>query len=292
MKYALFLGCTAPVRAQNYELSSRKVAERLGIQLVDLDFTCCGFPVENIKHETALAMAARNLALAEKNGLDVVAICSACATTLTRLNMLLKESEELLRTVNEHLKALGYEYKGSVKAKHFARLLYEDIGLDRIRAAVKKPLKGVKIAVHYGCHYTRPSEVQGRFEDYEAPHSLQDLVEVTGAETVPHESEKCCGGALLGIDQEVAFIMSKEKLDYAKSAGADALVIICPFCGLMYDVFQENIGEMFNKEYRLPVLYYPQLLGLAMGFSADELGFRLNRVEATSLIEKIAKGGI
>ncbi len=285
MRYALFLGCTTPARQMNYEQSARAVAEALGIELVDLPFGCCGFPLEPLNRVQALAMAAQNLRIAAEENLNIVALCSACAETLAKAMWLLSREEGLLKRVNRVLKDLGVEYRGEApKVLHIARVLHDEVGLDRIEEMVERPLRGLRVAVHYGCHYMRPSEVYGGFEDPERPRSLDELVEVTGAESVDYPGKMdCCGGALLAMSERVAREMAARKLERLSDIGVDALILICPFCAIMYDRYQ----SLILGEGRIPVLYYTQLLGLALGLEPDELGLDLNAVSVEELLEKV-----
>ncbi|RKZ16048.1 CoB--CoM heterodisulfide reductase subunit B [bacterium] len=287
MKYALFLGCTVPVRGMNYEIAARKVAERIGLHLVDVDeFTCCGFPVKAVDVETSFLMAARNLALAENRGLDICTLCSACTSTLTEVNKVLKEDEELREIINEKLGNI--RYNGNIEVKHFSRILYEDLGICELKNFIVEPLEGFRFAPHYGCHYLKPSEVYEEFDNPEAPVSLDELIMVTGAESVDYTTLKnCCGGGILGIDENVALKMSAKKLMELKDKGIDGLISICPFCSIMYEGNQKKIEKMENAEIGIPVFYYPQILGLALGIPPDELGFKLNRVKPKAFLEKL-----
>ncbi len=284
IRYALFLGCTMPARALNYELSARRVAAKLGIDLVDLPFTCCGFPAEPIDRESAMLMAIRNLALAEERRLDIVALCSACTGVLTRFSC--EGEDEDSRAILGRLESFGVKYNHSVKVRHFARMLYEDYGVEKLRERMTRSLEGLRVLVHYGCHYLRPSDLYEGFDDPEVPHTLDDLVEATGASSldVPNRS-MCCGAALLAVDKSLALAMTEMKLRAAKEAGVDALVVVCPFCGIAYDRGQLEIEAQSNRRYGIPVLYLPQLLGLAMGFSPKELGFTLNAVSAQPILK-------
>lgn len=288
-RYALYLGCTVPVRGMNYEISARKVCERLGIELTDVEgFSCCGFPARPLDWRAGLLMAARNLALAEAQGLDLLTLCSACTETLTDAGYRLKEEPQLREWANEHLGGIGRAYKGTVRVRHFARMLYEEVGLERLRQEVRVSLEGFGFAPHYGCHYLKPSHLYDGFDDPEAPQSLDRLIEVTGARVVHYEDEaQCCGGGILGFDEETALLMTRQKLDHVALAGADALVLICPFCSIMYEANQRRIEGLYQTEYKLPVLYYPQVLGLAMGFSPEETGMALNRVKPRRLMEEL-----
>ncbi|HNS52548.1 MAG TPA: CoB--CoM heterodisulfide reductase iron-sulfur subunit B family protein [Anaerolineae bacterium] len=287
MRYALFLGCTAPVRALNYEKAARGVASRLGIELHDInDFGCCGFPVKSVNREAALLMAARNLALAEEQGIDVCALCSSCTGTLAEANRTLCADPALLERINVLLrKTSGLEYQGHVRIRHFVRLLYEEIGPGRLRRSVRVDLSGLRLAAHYGCHYLKPGEAHDHFDDPENPTSLDQLIEATGAQSIPYEGrELCCGGGILAADEHTALELPRLKLARVAESGADALVIVCPFCDIMYELQQRRIEKLFDTRFNLPVLFYPQLLGVALGLSADEVGLPLNRVKSRTLM--------
>jgi heterodisulfide reductase subunit B len=288
-RYALYLGCTVPVRGLNYEMAARRVCERLGIELVDVEgFSCCGFPARPLNWRAGLLMAARNLALAEAQGLDVLALCSACTETLTEADYHLREDAELRAWANRELAGIGRTYSGTVQVRHFARMLYEEVGVERLREEVTVSLEGFGFAPHYGCHYLKPSHLYDNFDDPENPHSLDRLIEATGGHVVRYEDEaQCCGGGILGFDEETALSVAKQKLDHVTAAGADALVLICPFCAIMYEANQRRIEGLYETEYKLPVLYYPQVLGLAMGFSLEEMGIKLNRVKPRGLIRAL-----
>ncbi len=289
--FALYLGCTVPVRAMNYEMAARRTAESLGIKFVDLEgFTCCGYPAKAMGWEAALLMTANNLALAEEQGLDVCALCSACTGTLLEANKHLQEDEELRARINEQLaETTGRQYRGTVTVRHYARILYEEIGLERLREVSTVDLAGFGFAVHYGCHYLKPAYIHEGFDDPENPHTLGDLVEAVGARLVPYQEEDgCCGGGILAIDQETALTIAKGKLDHIHVTDADGLIVICPFCDIMYEINQRSIERQFDVTYRLPILYYPQLLGLAMGFTPDELGLKLNRVKSRKILKEFS----
>jgi heterodisulfide reductase subunit B len=263
VKYALFLGCTIPVRGQNYEMSAREVAKKIGIEFVDItDFSCCGFPVKSTNVEASLVIAARNIAIAAKKGEKICTLCNACTSVLTEANKELSENKELRGKINKELAKIGLEFKPGVEIKHFSRILYEDIGIDKIREKIVKDLSKLSMSVHYGCHYLRPSELYDCFDDAENPSTVEDFVAVTGVKVVDYKNKlECCGGAILGVT-------------------------ICPFCSIMYEDNQRKIESKFNVEYNLPVLYYPQVLGLALGIDQKKLGFRLNKIKAKAVLEK------
>jgi heterodisulfide reductase subunit B len=288
-RYALYLGCTVPVRSMNYEMAVRRVAERLNIELVDVDgFGCCGFPARPLNWKVGLLMAARNLSLAEAQGLDVLTLCSACTGMLTEAEHRLKTDAKLRTWANGQLVDVGRTYNGTVQVRHFARMLYEDVGVEALRETVTVSLADFGFAQHYGCHYLKPSHLYDSFDDPENPRSLARLIEATGARLVHYEDEgQCCGGGILGFDEETALVVTKQKLDRVTAAEADAMVLICPFCAVMYEANQRRVESLYEASYRLPVLYYPQILGLAMGFSPEEMGFKLNRVKPRDLIKAL-----
>ena len=289
MKYGLFLGCTVPVRALNYELAARKVGEKLGLEFQDIpEFGCCGFPVKSVDRMTFILMAAENLSVAEDANLDICSLCSACSSVLTEVDRQLKENQTLRNRVNEELSRVGRKYQGRIQVKHLARILHEDVGLPRIKEMVKRPLSEFNFAVHYGCHYLKPSDVYGEFEEPENPRTLDELLRLTGAKSIPYEDKnECCGGGVLGVDEATALKIAALKLDHVKASGADALVLICPFCNIMYEANQKKIEKLSETEFNLPVVYYPQVLGLALGIPPDELGFRMNRVKPREILSRL-----
>jgi len=275
--------------ARQNEIATRRVAKALGIELVDaFDFACCGFPIKAVDLETSLLMAARNLSIAEKHGLNICTICSGCAGTLTKANKELKENDDLRNEVNKKLLKIGREYNGGIEVKHFATVLYEDMGLEKIKSKIKKSLEHLTIATHYGCHYHKPSHAYEKREDGEFPTSLDELVALTGATAIGYEDKmQCCGGNILGVDENITFNIASRKLDHIKTANADAINLVCPLCNIIYDRNQRIIERRHNKSYGLPVLFYPQILGLALDINQEELGFNNNRVKVSTLLSKI-----
>ncbi len=290
MRAAFFLGCTIPVRAQNFELSTRRVAEAFGIELVDLPAAgCCGYPVRSVDQSQARLAAATVLAEAEAVAPELITICTACTGVLTETAHELAHDEALRAAVNADLKKVGKEYGGTVRVRHLARVLIEEIGEVAIRERITVDLSEMRFAPHCGCHYLKPSEAYEEFDSVENPRSLDRLIEMTGAQVVAHRGKlNCCGGACLAVDEDLALSITKEKLDAVKAANADGIILICPFCSIMYDSSQKKIETAHEVTYALPVLYYPQLLGLAMGMDPKrDLGFQMNRVKAKELLGRI-----
>ncbi len=290
MRYGLFLGCTVPVRSQNYELSGRKVAEKLGIELLDIpEFRCCGYPLKAVDSFTQLLLSSYNLAIAESKGIEnITTFCNACSVTMIEANEEIKHNPLLKEKVNEELKKQNLVYNGSVKVKHFMRVLYEDYGVENIKSRIVRKLEGFRFAAHYGCHFIRPSKVYSEFDDPQFPISLDELIKATGAMDIQYpEKQLCCGGGILGIKEETALALSNKKLSYLKDMEIDGLISICPFCSVMYESNQKKIEKTFNREYNIPVVYYTQVLGLALGFTPDEVGLKQNRIKPEKLLQVV-----
>jgi heterodisulfide reductase subunit B len=287
-KYLIFLGCVIPYRLSNYEISTRKVLSKLGVDLVEMpEYNCCGYPMDTINHDLMLTLAARNLCVAEKQNLNILTLCNGCFCSLNETNKLLKEDKKLREEVNSHLKEIGMEFKGSIEVKHLVHVLAEDVGFEKIKAAVKKPLTNLRVAQHSGCHLVRPAKMVSHGDDPENPTLLKNLIRLTGAECLDYMDEtECCGNPIIGVNEEVPFQMAKEKLEHIRTVQAQALITVCPFCHMMFDMNQPRIERAFNEKFGLPVLHYPQLLGLAMGFSPEELALNELRVKPSLLLDQ------
>ena len=177
--------------------------------------SCCGFPMKAVHAETALLIAARNLALASAMNLNIVTLCNSCTAMLSDAQLELKNND-----FYKKFKELGLSYPHDITVKHFVRMLYEDVGIKTLKKAVKKPLKGLEVIAHYGCHYMRPSYLYG-FDNTEVPHTFDELINVTGAHSIDYADKKmCCGGSVLGIDEQLAVTMANHKLREAKKKKA------------------------------------------------------------------------
>jgi len=288
LKIAVYWGCLVPTIQYGYEMSVRAVVPHLGLELVELNNTsCCGTPIQSVNMFAALYLAARNLAIAEETGLnDLLLPCNGCYLSLSEVKHFLSQDGRLKERINNALKEENLRYEGSIKIWHTVNLLHDVVGEERIKGAVKRSLDNLKIAVHYGCHILRPSTLQP-VDDSENPRKMDDLVEWLGAKSVPY-SEKldCCGAMLLMSHPDAAFTFSGLKLKAAQDWGADALVVSCPSCQMMFDVRQKSAAATTGAKLDLPVLYYTQLLGLAMGILTEKLGLHLNRSPIDKLLQK------
>ncbi|MDR0373732.1 MAG: CoB--CoM heterodisulfide reductase iron-sulfur subunit B family protein [Nitrososphaerota archaeon] len=288
-KWLFFLGCAVPYRVSSYEISARKVLAKLCVELVELpEFNCCGLPFDPVSHETMLILAAKNLALAEQQNLNILTLCPGCAGTLKKVNKTLKEDPAQKDEINGYLKEAGLEYKGTVETKHLLQFLKEDVGVEKIKNAVTYPLTNLKVAEHNGCHILRPKKIIG-FDDPEDPKTLKILIEATGASCLDYIDEtQCCGAPSVGVNDKIALQLARDKLSHIKLVGAQALITVCPFCHIMYDTNELRVEKTFNEVYNIPILHYPQLLGLAMGLTPQELAFGELRVNAGKITQQFA----
>ncbi len=287
-RYALFLGCTTPTQVIQYELSARWICKHLGIELVDIDdFVCCGINQINLSQESGLLLAAMNLALAEAKVMDILTLCAACTGALAEAVEKLKDQETRDR-INNKLKTVGLEYKGSTKVKHISRVLYENVGIDEIKRKIKRDLSNLRIAPHYGCHYLKPDSAFEGFDDPDNPKTLHQLISATGAFPVQYETlNLCCGGKSFSISKELTLSLVQKKLDNLKNKKIDCMAVQCQTCYLMYSDQQRVISELFRKQYNIPILLFPQLLGLALGGNPkNDLGLDLNAISLNSLLTK------
>lgn len=276
--YEVFLGCAIPSRFNNYESSMRAVAKELGIELIDFEgASCCGTVVLKSIDETSwLSMSGRNIALAESRGHQIVTPCNGCFGSLKDVYHVLHENESQRKRVNDILKPLGLKYTGASKIRHFVEVLYDV--REQIAEKITHPLDGLKIAYHPGCHILRPSEVAG-FDDPELPHKIDELLELTGAKSVPWGLKlRCCGSPLLIASEKTALQILKEKMTSAREAGANCVVTNCPACHTQFDIQALGLKDETGQSLELPALFVTQVLGAAMGIDATRLGFGLNRV--------------
>ena len=283
-KLAYYPGCPSEATAMEQDMSTKAVFEKLGVELVEVeDWNCCG-AAEVEDPELVYALNARNLAIAEKEGLDIVTPCSICYYNLERSNIALKADDELRAKVKGIDSSL--DYNGKIKAKHVLDVFVNDIGLEELSNRMSKKLN-LKVAPYYGCYLGRPPETA--FDDPDDPDLMDKLIELMGGEIVPFSQMKslCCGGPLMMTRSDIAFEMARKILDTAKSAGADCIALACPLCGMMLDGKQADIEKALHVEIDMPVVYITQLLGLALGIDANELGFNKNAVDTKDILGKV-----
>lgn len=290
--YSFFLGCVMPNRFPNVEASIRLVLPKLGIELEDLDgASCCPAPgvIRSFHEPTWLALASRNLALAEMAGHDLITGCNGCYGTFKETLTEIREHPERLKEVQDVFKGLGIKFQGRVEVKHLIEVINQ-IGVDKIKKSLIKPLKGIRVGVHYGCHLLKPSKNRP-WEQTQRHTFLDKLVEITGATSVKYKDRfLCCGagGGVRGSQIAVSIDIAKEKLDNMKEAGVDCIVDVCSFCHLQFEASQVQLNkELGEQKYNIPVVYYTQLLGLAMGLNPTNLGLEVHMINTQPLLDKI-----
>ena len=290
--YSFFLGCVMPNRLPGLEASIRVVLPKLGVHLEDLKgASCCPAPgvVRSFDEPTWLALASRNLALAEMSGHDIITGCNGCYATFKEALTEVRDHPERLKEVKKIFKGLKLRYKGKVEAKHIIEVIAE-LGPDLVRSSVTRPLKGLKVGVHYGCHLLKPSKNRP-WEQTQNPTFLDELVEATGAESVKYKDKNLCcgaGGGVRGSQVALSYDIAKEKLDNLIEAGVDCIVDVCSFCHLQYESAQAQLNkDLGENRYQIPVIYYTQLLGLAIGLDPAELGLGNHVISTQPLLEKI-----
>ena len=268
MKFTLFVGCNIPARVQQYELSSRAVSEALGIEIEDnREFKCCGNPIRNTDNRSFVFMAARNLALAEKQGLNMMVLCKCCFGSLKKAAHLMNQNPVTREEANAFLAKEDLHYSGKVEVKHFLSILYHDIGIKAIKEKITRPSEELKIATHYGCHALRPSDVT-EFDHPAAPRLFDELVEATGAQSIDWPLKlECCGAPILGVMDDLSMNLTEKKIADGVRAGANYLCVACPFCHMQFERVQKMDVTLPDMSHRISSILYPQLLSVAMGIS-------------------------
>lgn len=283
-RFAFFPGCLIPTRHPAMEFAIRHVLTRLGIEIADLEgASCCPDPIyfKSKDKLSWLSVAARNLTLAEDLELDVFTNCSGCTATLSETYHLLKDDEKLKARVNERLARIGREYRGTSKVRHVVTLLRDVAGYDDVRASVTRPLDGLKVAIHYGCHLLKPSRIM-QVDDPNDPTVMENLVEALGATPVRHRNwYLCCGKACQ--NEDVPANMMHDLLGTVQDVEAEMLCMICPTCFGQFDHGQLKVSQKFGEDFHTPPVYYFQLLAFAQGVPYDKLGFERQRFKPECL---------
>jgi len=278
-EYTMFEGCTIGNRIPFIEAASKRVFEKVGIETSQAPFSCCPDPtgMKSFDNNAWLTLGARNLTLAETEGKDIISLCNGCTNTLRGVQYQLKHDSMKMDKVNEELAKIGKTYKGTSDIKHFVDVLSDN--MDKVKSAISKPLTGLKVAVHPGCHYMRPVEWM-ESDDPMNPTTLERLVEASGASVVDYGEEiLCCGNAVTNAYEEHGFANLKIKMDAIKKAGVDIIVVNCPACFQQFDTRQRDLSKVYDAEYDIPVLYITELYALAMGVSPEDIGLKFHRIK-------------
>jgi len=269
-----------------YDKSTQLVCKALGIDLAELhDWNCCGATAYMSIHEMkAHLLSARNLVLAEKEKKDLAVVCPACLTTLTKTNHYLGEESRFKRTIEAALKAADLQYHGTVKVRHLLEIIVNDVGEEEVKTRIKRNLSGLKVAPYYGCQLTRPF---GEIDDREFPPILDRLLTWVGVKPVNFPLKaKCCGGLLMMTNEDVALGLNRNILDCAQQNEAECIITICPLCHMNIETYQGDVNKLFGTAFKIPALYFTQLMGLAFGFSRKELGIDEEMISSRPLLEK------
>jgi heterodisulfide reductase subunit B len=283
VSYRFYPGCSLESTARDYYLSTQAVSKALGLELPEVkDWICCGSTPAHQSCETlSLTLPAQNLLAAKGN--TVAVCCAACYGRLKAANHKIANDPKARAAVAE---ALGAGYDGSTPVKHLLEIIVRDLGLPKVKARVKRPLKGLRVAAYYGCLLVRPPEVT-QFDNPENPRVLDDLLAAAGAEVVEwsHKTE-CCGASYSITNVEIVQKLSRDILAAARDAGADCIATACGMCQLNLDLRQQEIEQKYSEKFQLPIFYFTQLLGLAFGIEPNELGLQSLVVEPTRLLEE------
>jgi succinate dehydrogenase / fumarate reductase cytochrome b subunit len=291
LKYALYPGCAAKGATPELYQSTMAIIGKLGIEVVELTASsCCGAGVvTEADPNVALALNARTFAQAEQLGLDVMTICGTCQGVMSAANKRLKEEPGLLDRINAVLAKDGIIYRGTVKVKHLLWIVVREVGLPRLERLVKLSMADFRIAPFYGCYILRPSWDLG-FDDPENPNSLEKVIRAVGGEPVAYPGRtKCCGFPIILEKEAIAVAMAGKNMQEAREQGADFMVTPCPLCHMSLDIYQERAGLAVNAKLNLPILHLPQLIGLALGVPAKDLGVSRHLVPVDTIVRKIEK---
>jgi heterodisulfide reductase subunit B len=289
-KYAYFPGCSLEKLARSYHVSALETARALDVELQELDdWNCCGatayFHVDEL---LAYTLCARNLALAEQTKLDVVAPCSGCYKNMYFARAHLNKDPDLAEHINYALAEDDLKFAGTSEVRHLIDVLVRDVGLEQIKARVRHPLNGVRVAPYYGCQILRPRKDH---EDVEQPRFFEDLVAAIGAEPVDYLLKlRCCGGALLLTTREAALSLVRNLLENAVASGAAIIATACPLCQVNLECYQKQVNSEFGTNLSVPVLYFTQLVGLALGIPPDRLGIGSELVNVMPVLASVGSG--
>ncbi len=282
-QYAYFPGCSLEKIALSYNQSTQETTKKLGVELKELDdWNCCGatayFHVDEI---LAYTLCARNLAMAEKENLDLVAPCSACYKNTFFTNKYLKEDPDMADHINVALQEDDLHFSGSISVRHLIEVFTEDVGLEEISERVSQPLQDLRVAPYYGCQIVRPRK-DG--EEIEQPDFFENLLSAVGAEPVNFALKtRCCGGSLLISSREAALSMIHKLLKNAEESGAAVIATACPLCQINLECYQNQVNQEYGTNFSVPVVYFTQLLGLAFGIPNKRLGIGSELIAATPL---------
>jgi len=286
LEYAYYPGCSLECTAASYDKSIREVFKALGVGLKEIeDWNCCGATMYmSVKKIVGYAISARNLALAQKMGMDICAPCSSCYTILRKTNRHIEWEPKEREKINEALAAASLSYDTTVAIRHPLDILVNDVGLEAIKAKVVKRLDGIKVAPYYGCQIVRP---HGYFDDKDDPVTMDNLLAALGAEVTYYPSKvRCCGGMLMTTQEDIALKLNNCLLQAAADNGADMIATACPLCEMNLEAYQGKINKRFGTHFDIPIVYFSHLVGVALGISPKSMGIDSLIIPPTKLTAK------
>ncbi len=285
-KFSYYPGCSLHTSAKEFDLSTQVVMQALGFELEELkDWSCCGGSIAGgVNHDLGMALAARNVVLAQQQQQDLLASCSGCYNKSAKAARALAEPEERQK-ISAVLGKMGMAIpEQPIKVRSVVDVLANDLD---IAPLIKRPLTGLKVACYYGCLLTRPEDITG-WDSPVNPMAMDKLAETCGAEVLDFRAKtKCCGGPILVPQEKVAYELTKGILDEAQALGADCIVLACPLCSTNLELRQPDIEKAYNVDYKLPVLYITELIGLALGIAPRKLGLDKHLVSTQSVLKKL-----
>ncbi len=291
-EYSYFPGCSLEATAKEYDMSTREVCQALGIDLVEIeDWNCCGASaIRTLSRATSVALPVRSLAIAEKKDLDVVAPCSACFRKLRKADHVMKADSGLFGNVNRILKEEeGVEFSGKNRIRHLADILANDVDPEDLKAKLVRPLEGLRVVPYYGCLIVKAPQFM-EYEDPERPMVMDRVLESLGAEVVDFDLKtRCCGGPVVMTKEDVALKLTGDILLRAKELDADCVAVLCPMCHFNLDGKQSAVEKKLGESLDLPILYFTQLMGLALGLDSGRLGLRKNIVDTKRVVVAVAQ---
>ncbi|MBN1837060.1 MAG: CoB--CoM heterodisulfide reductase iron-sulfur subunit B family protein [Spirochaetales bacterium] len=298
MTISIFTGCVIPIKYPGMEVAARFLAPLLDIELVDVKFGCCPAPLglKEVHFDAWLALAARNLCLTEEKGLDVVTLCAGCTNTLRETNHILAQDEKKRLFVHDMLRRQGREYQGNMHIYHLPDLLVQEPILERLERQVVRPLTGLKIGTHYGCHYFRPSEVMNdgpRDPFHPLPESMEVILETLGAEIVEYNRQDLCCGAALNINagrNPESLQVLEEKLSWMNEAGLEAVAVACPTCFTQFDTGQLLLCRREPGRRTVPAFHIAELVAYALGLTPEAMQLSAHKIKGEAVLAGLPSG--
>lgn len=287
-EHKMFLGCVIPARLPFIESSAKKVFDKLEIDISNIEnASCCPDPtgISAVDQTTWLTLGARNLSLVDSTKTDIISLCSGCVETLKMVEHILGEDLEKRGEINKNLGKINRKLEGRVDVKHVAQVLFENLKL--LKSKVTNPLKGLKVGVHYGCHFLSPSDIIQWDNPFE-PTTVDEIVTAIGAESVEYDLKlQCCGNPLLKTDKDMSYQLLHQKLSEMEKNGVQVITTVCPSCFLQFDYQQKSVNKIYGTNFKIPVLYLTELVALSLGFNDKELALKFHGIKPKKVLQEL-----